>query len=214
MPDLPAVISSIGWPQATLLFGLIFIAAFFGPVRRFIERVQSVGKDGVTTNAVEALPNAQLAEQKKKAVEDLMRLPDSALLKELEAVILLDLRNRHLDTESDTTKVLVRHLAATQIALEYEQVHGVIFGSQIYLLKKLNEAEPVGLDLAFVERHFAHVQKLFEEQLGDWSMDKYLQFLFDRVLLRVDGNRYHITVRGNDFLMWIVRMGRSENRAL
>ncbi len=172
MPDIPALITSIGWPQAALFFGLIFIAAFFGPIRRFIERIKSVGKDGVTTSAVEALPSAQVAEQKKKAVEDLMRLPDSALLKELEAVILQDLGARHLDTESGTTKVLVRHLAATQIALEFEQVHGVIFGSQIYLLKKLNEAEPVGLKTSLIDRHFEHVQELFSEQLGSWSKDK------------------------------------------
>ena len=62
MPDIPALIASIGWPQAALLFGLVFIATFYGPLRRFIERVRSVGKDGLTTNAVEALPNAQAAE--------------------------------------------------------------------------------------------------------------------------------------------------------
>ena len=214
MPDIPSLLASIGWPQAALLFGLVFIAVFFGPIRRFIERIRSVGKDGVTTNALEALPSAQVAEQKKKAVEDLMRMPDSALLKELEDIILKDLSNRKLDTASDTTKVLARHLAATQIALEFEQVHGVIFGSQIYLLKKLNEAATAGLETAVIDRHVEHIQKLFPEQLGHWTRDDYLQFLFDRVLIRKDGGTYRITVRGNDFLMWIVRMGRSENRAL
>lgn len=214
MLDISKLLSSIGWPQAALLFGLVFIAVFFGPVRRFIERIRSVGKDGVTTAAVEALPSAQIAEQKKKAVEDLMRMPDSALLKELEDIILKDLKNRQLDTASDTTKVLARHLAATQIALEFEQVHGLIFGSQIYLLKQLNEAATVGLEAAVVDRHFESAQKLFSQQLGSWTRDDYLQFLFDRVLIRKDGNTYRITVRGNDFLMWIVRKGRSENRAL
>jgi len=212
MPDISSLLASIAWPQAALLFGLVFIAVFFGPIRRFIERIKSVGKEGVTT--LEALPSAQIAEQKKKAVEDLMRMPDSALLNELEDVIVLDLASRHLDTESDTTKVLVRHLAATQIALEFEQVHSVIFGSQIYLLKKLNEAASAGLELAVIDKHFENVQKLFSEQLGSWSKEGYLRFLFNRVLIRTDEGRYRITVRGNDFLMWLVRMGRSENRPL
>ena len=141
-------------------------------------------------------------------------MPDSALLKELEDIILKDLSNRKLDTASETTKVLARHLAATQIALEFEQVHGVIFRSQIYLLKKLNEAATAGLETAVIDRHVEHSQKLFPEQLGHWTRDDYLQFLFDRVLIRKDGGTYQITVSGKDFLMWIVRMGRSENRAL
>ena len=143
-----------------------------------------------------------------------MRAPDSALLKELEGVILRDLGTRQLNTESDTTKVLVRHLAATQIALEFEQVHGLIFGSQIYLLKILNEAASVGVAPAVVDKHFEHVQKLFAPQLGSWTKDDYLRFLFDRLLIRRDAGQYRITVRGNNFLMWMVRLGRSENRPL
>ena len=212
MPDIPSLLASIGWPLAALLFGLVFIAAFFGPIRRFIERIKSLGKEGVTT--LEALPSTQIAEQKKKAVEDLMRMPDSALLNELEDIIVRDLANRHLDTKSDTTKVLVRHLAATQIALEFEQVHSVIFGSQLYLLKKLNEAASAGLEPAVIDKHFDHVLKLFSDQLGSWSKDDYLRFLFNRGLIRTDEGRYRITVRGNDFLMWLIRMGRSENRPL
>lgn len=212
MPDIPSLLASIGWPLAALLFGLVSIAAFFGPIRRFIERIKSVGKEGVTT--LEALPSAQIAEQKKEAVEDLMRMPDSALLNELEDIIVRDLANRHLDTESDTTMVLVRHLAATQIALEFEQVHSVIFGSQLYLLKKLNEAASAGLESTVIDRHFDHVQKMFWDQLGSWSNEDYLRFLFNRVLIRTDEGRYRITVRGNDFLMWLIRMGRSENRPL
>jgi hypothetical protein len=212
MPEILSLLASIGWPLAALLFGLVFIVAFFGPIRRFIERIKSAGKEGVTT--LEALPSAQIAEQKKKAVEDLMRMPDSALLNELEGIIVRDLASRHLDTGTDTTKVLVRHLAATQIALEFEQVHSVIFGSQLYLLKKLNEAASAGLEPAVIDKHFDHVQKMFADQLGSWSKDDYLHFLFNRILIRTDEGKYRITVRGNDFLMWLIRMGRSENRPL
>jgi hypothetical protein len=95
-----------------------------------------------------------------------------------------------------------------------EQVHSVIFGSQLYLLKKLNEAASAGLESAVVDKHFDHVQKTFSDQLGTWSKDDYLHFLFTRVLIRTDEGRYRITVRANGFLMWLIRMGRSENRPL
>lgn len=211
MADVSQVLSSIGWPVAALLFAVFFVLIFYKPLHGFIERIRSVGKDGVSTDAI---PKAQMAESKKQAVEDLMRLGDSALLREVEAAIFADLQHRGLDSEGDSAKVLTRHLAATQIALEFEQVHSVIFGSQIFLLKKLNEYQGTGLDPSYVEDHFKHVQELFPSGLGHWSLDQYLSFLLNRLLLRMDFGKYHITVRGAEFLMWLVRMGRNEDRPL
>ncbi len=211
MTETAAIISSVGWPQAALVFALVFVLLFFKPLRGFIDRVRSVGKDGVTTADI---PKAQIAETKKTAVEDLMRLGDSTLLKEVESAILGELEQKGLDATGDSVRVLTHYLAATQMALEFEQVHSVIFGSQIFLLKKLNEFSGVGLDPSYVQKHFDHVQGLFSEGLGDWNLEKYLSFLLNRLLIRMDFGKYHITVRGAEFLMWLVRMGRNENRSL
>ena len=211
MTEIAAIIASIGWPVAVLVFAVFFALLFFRPLRDFINRVRSVGKDGVTTADI---PKAQIAETKKTAVEDLMRLGDSAMLKEVETAILGELERRSLDATGDSVRVLAHHLAATQIALEFEQVHSVIFGSQIFLLKKLNEFSGDGLDPSYVQKHFDQVQGLFSEGLSDWTVEKYLSFLLYRLLIRMDFGKYHITVRGAEFLIWLVRMGRSENRPL
>lgn len=211
MSNMAAIIASIGWPQAALLFALFFVAIFFRQLQRFIDRVQSVSKHGITTADI---PKSQVAETKKKAVEDLMRLGDSTLLKELEAAIFSDLECKGLEITGDTVRVLTHHLAATQMALEFEQVHSVIFGSQIFLLKKLNEFIGNGLDPIYLQKHFDNAQNLFSEGLGDWTLEKYLNFLLNRVLIRMDSGKYHITVRGAEFLIWLIRMGRSENRPL
>lgn len=209
--DMLNSILGIGWPLATLIFALFVVLLFRKPLQSFIERVRHVGKDGVSTNEI---PTAQIQDSKKEAVEDLMRLGDSALLHEIENAILSDLKNRGLDCTSDSVKILSHHLSATKIALEFEQVHSVIFGSQIYLLKKLNEYPGKGLDSDFVEGHFKHVQTLFPSELGNWTIDNYLNFLFNRILIRKDIDQYRITVRGQEFLLWMIRMGRSENRPL
>ena len=211
MTEVAAIIASIGWPQAALLFALVFIALFFRPLRSFIDRVKSFGKDGVTTDDI---PKSQIAESKTKAVEDLMRLGDSTLLKDVETAILTNLQHRGLGATGDSVRVLTHHLAATQIALEFEQVHSVIFGSQIFLLKKLNEFSSVGLDPSYLEKHFDGVQKMFSDGLGDWTLEQYLSFLYNRTLIRMDFGKYHLTVRGAEFLLWLVRMGRSENLPL
>jgi hypothetical protein len=208
---IPQILASIGWPIVTLIFAVFFVLLFRKPLFGFIERIRSVSKDGVST---ESIQKAQIEEPKKKAVEDLMRLGDSTLLKEIEAAIADGLEKQGLDSGSDSVKVLTHHLAATQIALEFEQVHSVIFGSQIFLLKKLNEYPGVGLDSDFVAQHFAHVHKLFPESLGNWTIEQYLSFLFNRFLIRQDFGKYHITIRGAEFLIWMIRMSRSENRPL
>lgn len=47
-------------------------------------------------------PKSQIAESKTKAVEDLMKLGDSTLLKEVETAILTDLERRGLETTGDS----------------------------------------------------------------------------------------------------------------
>ncbi len=119
-----------------------------------------------------------------------------------------------MEATGDSVRVLTHHLAATQMALEFEQVYDAIFGSQIFLLKKLNEFSSVGLDPSYLEKHFDLTQKMFSDRLGDLTLERYLSFLHNRILIRMDFGKYHLTVRGVEFLLWLVRMGRSENRPL
>ena len=87
----------------------------------------------------------------------------------------------------------LKHLAGTRVLLEFEQIHNLIFGSQIFLLKKLNEVAGQGKPIEFVANHFEHVKGLFPEQLGNWSLGQYLAFLIGRLLITTKGNIFHIT---------------------
>jgi hypothetical protein len=62
MDEIADLLSKIGWPHITLMFGIIFIVVFKTPISNFLNRVDSVGKDGVTTNRS---PEAQNEELKK-----------------------------------------------------------------------------------------------------------------------------------------------------
>ncbi|MBI3773976.1 MAG: hypothetical protein HY273_00205, partial [Gammaproteobacteria bacterium] len=210
MEELASIIGSFGWPQASLVFALIFIAVFYKPLRDFIGNIKSVGKEGITT---ETIPRAQNEETRKQAVDELMRLGDSPLILEGENIIKSDLERRDLEATSDSVKVLMRHLAATQLALDFEQIHGMIFGSQIFLLKKLNEVAAQGAEKEFVETHYKNVQELFPKVFGSWSTEQYLNFLFARSLITVGYGRYRITVKGAEFLVWLVKTGHREDRS-
>ena len=134
------------------------------------------------------------------------------MLRDVEGRIKLDLKERGLETEGDTVKVLIKHLGAAIVLLEFEQIHNLIFGSQIYLLKKLNEVVGQGQKREYVVAHFEHVKDIFKKDFGDWSFDQYMAFLIGRSLVTVDRETYHITNIGVEYLTWMTRNGRSENR--
>ena len=119
-----------------------------------------------------------------------------------------------VNTDGDTAKVLIRHLAGTQLLLSFEQIHNLIFGSQIFLLKKLNEVAGQGRPVAFVKGHIDHVKSIYPSAFGEWSYDQYLEFLYSRLLIVRHEYQIHITNNGVEYLTWVARNGRSENNSL
>jgi hypothetical protein len=151
----------------------------------------------------------------KKAVEKLLAVVgDSIVISEIETKIIDDLKGKNLSVDGDSIKVLVKHLAGTQLLLGFEQIHSLIFGSQIFLLKKLNESAGVGKPMTFVERHIFNVRDMFSKNLLSWTDEQYLQFLYDKVLIVRNDEQLHITNHGVEYLTWLVRSGRSENKPL
>jgi len=98
--------------------------------------------------------------------------------------------------------------------LEFEQIHALIFGSQIFLLEQLNQVAGQGLPRVKIESHFENVRNLFKEELGTWSVEQYLGFLFNRLLITSKDDVYHVTNLGVEYLTWIARNGKTESKNL
>lgn len=206
------IIKAFGWPHFSFLFGLIFLLLFKNQLGDLISRVTSIGKEGVKAAPT---PEAQREKKKTEAVQELLlAIGDSIVLRDIEGRIKSDLTDRELEIDGDTVKVLIKHLAAVKLLLEFEQVYNLIFGSQIYLLKKLNEVVGQGQNRQNVIAHFKHVREMFKSDLGDWSFEQYMAFLINRSLVTVDNETYHVTNFGVEYLTWMARNGRSENRPL
>ena len=103
--------------------------------------------------------------------------------------------------------MLLRNLTDTFIQLGFERTYRYIFGNQIRLLKSLNTAGQQSREL--MEKYFDGV-KSQRSELKDGDLDQYLQFLFNETLIRLDGDVYGITIKGQEFLMWITRLRYSE----
>jgi len=206
------IIIALRWPLFTFFYLLFFALIFRKQLSALISRITSIDKTGIRASQN---PEAQREKQKTEAVQELLiAIGDSIVLRDLEGNIRSDLQKRGLETEGDTIKVLVKLLAATKILFEFEQIYNFIFGSQIFLLKKLNEVAGQGQKKEYVAEHVENIKKLFKSELGGWSFDHYMAFLIARSLVTIDGETYHITNLGVEYLIWMARTGRSENRPL
>jgi hypothetical protein len=143
------------------------------------------------------------------------RIGNSLVITELENQIKAELSEKGLEVQSETDKVLLRHLAGTQLLLEFERIHNLIFGSQIYLLRQLNSLAPNGVIEDEVIRHFDRIKQQFNESFKEWTAEQYLSFLYSKLLITKDENsNIHLTNLGVEYLIWITRNGLREDKPL
>ena len=216
----------LAWPVAILAFASLFILLFRQPISNFLGGMKDVDVLGV--KATSSSPQ-QVAEQKQAVASEapveeqagppphqalLDEIDRSPLQTELAARVRTSLTERGMSTDGNTVEVLIQHLAASQIAREFESAYSLIFGSQIRLMKFLNESRPQGATPEQVAAYFQAVYAV-TPALHDWSQDDYLQFLKSRwLILTLEDGNYGLTVRGIEFLHWLIRHGRSEDKNL
>lgn len=160
--------------------------------------------------------NLQSKETKNSNVQELIdRIGNSKVITNFEKRITSELEEKGLNIEGETVQVLLRHLAGTQLILAFERVHSVIFGSQIYLLKELNRSIPDGMTEDEVFAHYDRVKQHFKETFNSWNEEQYLAFLYNWFLIIKDDNdNIHITDFGVEYLIWIARDGKNEDKLL
>lgn len=208
------ILKAITWHHLVFIFAVIFILLFKLPLINLIKRTTKIDKEGLTA---EPSPESQ-REDTKTSTEAVQQLLDvvgnSIVINEQEQLIKNELTAKGLASDSDTAKVLIKHLAGAQVLLAFERIHSSIFGSQIFLLKKLNEVAGQGRSIDYVHKHIDHVKELYPENLGSWSYEQYLGYLFAQLLITKNGDQIHITNLGVEYITWMVRNGRREDNPL
>jgi hypothetical protein len=160
--------------------------------------------------------NLQPKKTKNDNVQELVdRIGNSIVITELENNIKRELKEKDLEVEDETAKVLLRHLAGTQLLLEFERIHSMIFGSQLFLLRQLNANIPNGVTEVEVFLHFEKVKQQFLESFKNWTAEQYLSYLYSKFLITKDAeNNIHLTNLGVEYLIWITRNGLREDKPL
>lgn len=196
------IVETLKWPGVVMVFGVVFMIVFRSSVSHLIRRIRKITPKGF--EAGDDQTQAQMPAD--RAVDDLMKAFDSIVLRGYEQLIYDQLKDKGLDANSDTNKVLVRHLATTQVHLDLEIILSGIWQSQVRLLNFLNTSGTSLKD--------EHLRLIYEEAVGKYpdvfkyhSFKAYVGHLIRSGLVVQNGDGYSITNLGVEFLQYVARYG-------
>jgi hypothetical protein len=220
------IIQIISWP----IVALVICWMFRSSICTFLEKIAHLKAAGleVTTHLAVAAQPEPLDTQEELAGEALS-IPREATDVRLRAVrsygdripglqnkitrIAEDLTSLGLtNANPETIQLLVRHLAVTQILLNFEFTYRIIFGSQISALKILNVTGSRAR--SYVEDLYSAAKEKYSTFYGTYSFADWLRFLVERNLVEVDENQAQVSItdQGRDLLTWIVLASVDDNK--
>ncbi len=206
------ILKIVIWPAVTIGCVIFACVYFRKQLSALLDRTTSVGKDGLRASP----PTGQTTQDidRVRKAQELVEVLTSPVVREREELIRKELKEKGLEDQSETVKVLTRYLATTQLIVAFEELYRTIFGSQIFLLKAANENRAGGITDDFVTEHFENVKRMFAPTFDQWKSENYIRFLLISGLLTRAGQSYGITNLGVDFLEWITKIGAPERKGL
>jgi hypothetical protein len=151
--------------------------------------------------------------ESSKDVTDLLKYGgEFSIVSEQQELIEKQLGQKDLAIEGQTTKILVRQLAASQVIAWFEKTYYDIFGSQIALLQLASLKDKVTDEE--ISKIFEKVKHENPEALGSWSTEQYLEYLIQSKLIEKVDKGFAITVRGNEFIKILTGSGYSAEKSL
>jgi hypothetical protein len=198
------IISILAWPAVVLIVILFALFLYRPQIALLISRTKKLGKDGFET--FETQPTQPIDE--KKGVEEFLRSFDNPLVLESEQLINNDLKERRIEDPSDREKVLVRSLAALNIVLHFEAIYDVIWASQVACLRYLNSRE-LGTDLSEISPFYELAKVEYPLWYENYLFEQWLAFLRAFNLVTEQDSKLFITIRGREFLKFIIATGKS-----
>jgi hypothetical protein len=134
-------------------------------------------------------------------VEDFYRTYDNALLRESEQAIGGEAAK--YSPGEDRERFLLRTNATLFWIGVFEITHAVIFGSQLKALHDLN-TRAEGMTVDELRPYFEQGLQTVPSEYRDRTFDAWLAYIRDGVLIRQTADRVWITVRGQEFLKYLI----------
>ena len=113
---------------------------------------------------------------------------------------------------TDVAGFYVRLIATGLVAYMYDAIWWLIFKSQLLALLELNRRNGI-LTVAQIRAHYDRAAVAWPSTYADYSFDQWLGFMVSNaLLLRHPSDMVEITIRGKDFLKYLVHWGRDADQ--
>jgi hypothetical protein len=202
------VVGLVTLPIAILALGLLAMIVFHRPLVRLLDRTRKITRSGIEADAPQ-----QLLEVGPSAGEELQRLFDNALLVQRENFIRAELERLTFREATERERFLVRLLAASAIAQQFERAYLSIWGSQLGALQALNSLGVAGADVALL-RPWYEQSAARDPQAGfAYTFDQWVGFLESHQLVLKREGHVQISLEGREFLKYILHQGYPLYRA-
>ena len=192
---------AFAWPGAVVVLVIFFLVFFRSGVNDLLRRTTSVSKEGLQANP------GPLEPQRERPAREPLLAYQSPLIAEMEVRIRDDMHNRGIP-DAERERALINHLAVAQVLREFDLIATGIYSSQHTFLQMLNvSAQPVASALG--EPIYAAAASNHPALYEDTSFDNWLGWMLQANLMRREGDGWRITVKGREFLQYLVGTGRA-----
>jgi hypothetical protein len=159
---------------------------------------------GVAAAPPTAVTSAQAAHQ------IMLSAWNSPLVVEIEQRVKDDLRTKGVTDPADAAEALAHLLAIATLLVSFEGTYAVIWGSQILILQALNGLGTVGAKEEDIRRFYDLAANQNPAAFKDYPFETYVGWLIDTAqLVGRQNGRFVITIRGSEFLAYLMRYRKS-----
>lgn len=201
MPFVLAIVDllkTIAWPLVVMIVAIYYKTE---TIKDLLPRLRKAGPTGVEfdpaaqqkTIASDIVASSSELKQKNNL------LPPTPAISQVESKLADDLKK--IDP-GDQIALLTRELAVARLIVAFERIYRVLFGSQIYGLRRLNEVQK-----ATIADAHALYETFRSQTPSDYpiSFDVWIGFLKNQELVKENNGTVEITDIGRDFLLYITQ---------
>lgn len=205
----------VGWPKdqhftvnsQMILVAILLLVGAASVTVQIVDRARS-SSPSITRQGNMNPAQTNVANLTVVQVEELYRIFDGPMLQETEANIRIQ---ASLVEPTERENYLSRTLTMLMVLSIYEMAWINIFGSQLRALNQLNTRMLTHQELRhFYNEGLASLPQIYLNR----PFELWLAFLRTSVLVRDEGNRIQITVRGRELLRYVVQNGYDQNAKL
>lgn len=195
-----ALLHSIAWPIAATVIAVLFRT----DIRSVLPRIRKAGPTGVELDPVQQ-QNIGKADLTLSAAKQLPGLVRTRAVEDLERLLR---QNLNAFPEDDRLDWALVELARSRLVAHFERVYRAIFGTQMAILRRLNEQNTITTEGAkqFYLEHAAKHTEIYET----YGFDGWITFLMNENLIMQHEDKLDISPVGRDFLVYTTIKGMTE----